>query len=255
MKEKIKKIFFWIKDNLVLFGSIGSIIVSAEIVWNVVKGVIAKMPSLILHIIGSGIFFSLSIILFIIWIRQRERRLLRKERTLKSELGDKTKQYDELVKEIESGLEKKIQLQHNLEYKAQHNRGEEPKITVWQKFSNASDFEFKIKRIDTIATLKGEAEIERFHYDESDNLFLDKQKLFFPKKIASLDGDNEITYRINDITKLVKAFPYYKRRAFLIEVEQAIEFATQATTTSKTVKKTVKKTVNIQPEDWKGGRR
>ena len=172
------------------------------------------------------------------------------------EKKEKAGQYDELVKTIESRLEKKIQLQHNLEYKAQHNRGEEPKITVWQKFSNASDFEFKIKRIDTIAKLTGGPEIERFRYDESDNIFFDKQKLFFPEKIAPLDlFNNEIKYRINDITKLARAFPYYKRRAFLIEIEQAIEFATQATTTPRTVKKTEKNTVNIQPEDWKGGRR
>ena len=183
-------------------------------------------------------------------------KIFRRGRKYEEYEKEKAGRYDELVKTIESGLEKKIQLQHNLEYKAQHNRGEKPKITVWQKFSNASDFEFKIKRIDTIAKLTGGPEIERFHYDESDNLFLDQQKLFFPaEKIAPLDlFNNEIEYRINDITRLAKAFPYYKRRAFLIEVEQAIEFVTQATTTHKTVKKTVKKTVNIQPEDWKRGR-
>ena len=173
--------------------------------------------------------------------------------TLEEKIEEKTKQYSEVLDKFEA-VEEKIQLWTNLEYKAKHNKGEEPKITVWQKFSNASDFEFVIKRIDSIAKLAGGPEIERFHYNESDNLFLDKQKLFFPEKIAPLDlEDKAIEYRINDITKLAKAFPDYKKRAFLIEFEQSIEFATQVTTTPKKVNKTVNKTVNIQPEDWKGG--
>ena len=269
MIEK-EKIVSWIKGNGWLFAFLGfllSFIPIIKALLAVLGGIMAKMTSdIFLGIIGIILLLG-AIISFILWIRQRwTNRLKKKEEelnTLKSKSEEETKQleenmkqYGELVKKVGSGLEEKIQLPHNLEYEAQHNKREEPKITVWQKFSNASDFEFKIKRIDTIAKLTGGPEIERFHYDESDNIFFDQQKLFFPEKIAPLDlFNNEIKYRINDITKLAKAFPNYKNRAFLIEIEQAIEFATQATTTPKTVNKTIKKTVNIQPKDWKGGRR
>ena len=166
---------------------------------------------------------------------------------------EKSKQYSDVLDKFEA-VEEKIQLWTDLEYKAKHNKGEAPEITVWQKSSNASDFEFEIKRIDTIAKLAGGAEIERFHYDESDNHFLDKEKLFFPKKISPLDlYDKAIEYRINDITKLANALSDYKKHAFLIVFEQSIEFATQETTTPKKVNLSENKTVKIQPDDWKGG--
>jgi hypothetical protein len=145
-------------------------------------------------------------------------------------------------------LLKKIKFQDDLETQARHNRGEEPKITIRQKFSNVSNYELRIESIYAILKVKG-MEIERFQYSKDNNINLDEDKLFFPEKIEPSDLDKAVEYRINDITKLAKAFPDYRKYDFLIEAEQAIEFVTGSTS----VVMGPSNKIVIRPEDWKGG--
>ena len=135
-----------------------------------------------------------------------------------------------------------------METQARHNRGEDPKITIRQKFSNLSNYELKIKSIYALLKVKGK-EIECFQYSKDNNINLDKDKLFFPEEIEPLDLDKSVEYRINDITKLAKACPDYRRYDFLIETEQAIEFVTG----SASVVMTPNNKIVIRSEDWKGG--
>jgi len=145
-------------------------------------------------------------------------------------------------------LSENIKFQEDLETQARHNRGEDPKITIRQKFSNLSNYELKIKSIYALLKVKGK-EIECFQYSKDNNINLDKDKLFFPEEIEPLDLDKSVEYRINDITKLAKACPDYRRYDFLIETEQAIEFVTG----SASVVMTPNNKIVIRSEDWKGG--
>ncbi len=145
-------------------------------------------------------------------------------------------------------LEKKIQLQHNLEKKARHNKGEEPKIKIYQRFANASDFQVKIAQIDAVFRTDTGDVIERFSYNASDPIFKDKHKLFFPKEITPLNLDNTVEYWIKGEENFVIADPDYKKHTFLIKEEQVIEFVAEG----KTVIKKDDKAVIVQPEDWKG---
>lgn len=145
-------------------------------------------------------------------------------------------------------LSKNIKFQDDLETQARHNRGEDPKITIRQRFSNVSNYELRIESIYAILKVKG-MEIERFQYSKDNNINLDEDKLFFPEKIEPLDLDKTVEYRINDITKLAKAFPDYRKYDFLIETEQAIEFVTGST--SEVMEPNNK--IVIRPKDWKGG--
>jgi hypothetical protein len=145
-------------------------------------------------------------------------------------------------------LSKNIKFQDNLEMQARHNRGEDPKITIRQKLSNLSNYELRIESIDALLKVKG-IEIERFQYSKDNNINLDKDKLFLPEEIEPLDTDKAVEYRINDITKLAKACPDYKRYDFLIEMDQAIKFVTGSTS----VVMMHNNKIVIRPEDWKGG--
>lgn len=69
-------------------GTFGSFVTGLKIMW---EGVIVKMMSIPLSIIGSAFFFVVGIILLKYWIAQQKG-------PLQSELEEKTKQYDELVK-------------------------------------------------------------------------------------------------------------------------------------------------------------
>lgn len=55
-----------------LLGSVGSLVGGIKVGWDIVKEIISKITSIIFQGIVAVIFFSLSIILFILWIKQRE---------------------------------------------------------------------------------------------------------------------------------------------------------------------------------------
>ena len=145
-------------------------------------------------------------------------------------------------------LPKNIKFREDLEKQARHNIGEYPKITIRQKFSNLSNYELKIGSIYALLKVKGK-EIGRFQYSKDNNINLDEDKLSFPEVIEPLDLDKVIEYRINDITKLAKACPDYRRYDFLIATEQAIEFVTGSTS----VVLTSNNKIVIRPKEWKGG--
>ena len=88
MEEKAKKAIVWIKEGLLLLGCVGSFVIGVNIIWG---GVIVKMMSIPLSIIGSVFFFALGVILLKYWIAQQKG-------PLQSELEEKKKQYDELAK-------------------------------------------------------------------------------------------------------------------------------------------------------------
>ena len=71
MKEKIKRVFGWIWNSILLLGAIGSSIAGIKLGWDIMKEGVVKMTSNILQGIGALAFFILSIILFILWIKQR----------------------------------------------------------------------------------------------------------------------------------------------------------------------------------------
>ena len=89
-----------IKDNLKLLGSIFSIITGIGFVWTMVEVLIAKMTIFILYCFGAVFFFSLGIILFFLWAKQRcDAHIEKKEeeiRALNSKYEEKTKEYDGL---------------------------------------------------------------------------------------------------------------------------------------------------------------
>ena len=147
------------------------------------------------------------------------------------------------------GLEKRIQIQHDLEFKATHNKGEEPKIKIYQRCANISDFHVEIIRLEAVCRSYTEEIIEQFSYNASNVLFKDKHKLFFPKDIPPLNLANTIEYWIIGADKFAIADPNYRNHAFPMTVEYAIDFRTRSTT----ITKTDKKIINIRPEDWKGG--
>ena len=71
MKEKIKRVFGWIWNSILLLGAIGSSIGGITLGWDIMKEGVVKMTSNILQGIVAVAFFILSIILFILWIKQR----------------------------------------------------------------------------------------------------------------------------------------------------------------------------------------
>lgn len=89
MEEKTKRAIAGIKEGLLFLGTFGSFVTGLKIMW---EGVIVKMMSIPLSIIGSVFFFALGVILLKYWIAQQKG-------PLQLELEEKTKQYDELVKE------------------------------------------------------------------------------------------------------------------------------------------------------------
>ena len=87
--DRKKETFIRIKGFILLLGSVGSLVVGIKVGWDIVKEIISKMTSIIFQGIVAVIFFSLSIILFVLWIKQREG-------IFKSKLEEKTKQSDDL---------------------------------------------------------------------------------------------------------------------------------------------------------------
>ena len=160
--------------------------------------------------------------------------------SLETELEEKTKQHSELLEKIES-IERKIQLQKDLKIRQVRHSGE-PQIRIYQGFANASDFNVKITKIESILRDENDEIIDQYTYNQSNLIFKDEHKLFFPKDTEPLCLNNEIEYRIIGAERLAKTkTPVY--------FKQVIKFSTKATA----IIKTADKTLSIQPKDWKGG--
>ena len=83
-----------------MLGSIFSIIAGIGFVWKVVEVLIAKMTIFILYCFGSVFFFSLGVILFFLWAKQRcDAHIEKKDKEkmdIQLELVEERKQYNEL---------------------------------------------------------------------------------------------------------------------------------------------------------------
>ena len=122
-------------------------------------------------------------------------------------------------------LEKKIVLQKGLDTRQVRHNGEQ-QMRVYQIFSNASDFNVEITKIE--ATLKGASNktVDQFFYNVTDTIHKDKDRLTFPKKIPPTSLNVEIIYIIRGNDKLA----HLEHTASL---EQAITFSNGATTIIK----------------------
>lgn len=122
-------------------------------------------------------------------------------------------------------LEKKILLQKGLKTRPVRHDGE-PQIRVYQIFSNVSDFNVEITKIEAI--LKGESNktIDQFFYNASDPIHKDEDKLIFPKEIPPPSLNVEIEYRISGEEKLT----HLEHTGYL---KQVITFSNGATTIIK----------------------
>jgi len=116
-----EKIYSWIKSNRLLIGIItflGALVYLIDVVLEVVVWVIDKVTPNVLSIGIVIISFFGVIICSVMWYRQRWMNRLRKKEedlsTLKSKFDEKTKQYDELVKECKK---EEVSKEHFEEFK------------------------------------------------------------------------------------------------------------------------------------------
>ena len=262
MKENIDKYFSWIKDKLVLVGSISSIVLFIIFIINILKEVATRMTPIVINIIFAIFFLILSIGLFYLWLYQRsegyrtrdedERRDLKSEckeatKRLKNELDEKTKKCNEEYTQIKSKLEGKTKelndliafYESDLKKKVQltdcdiklHYKEANPILTITQNFINMSYDKLVLKSLFLFVKADG-AEIDKIVYD-SENVTSDLGKKIF---ISDLPAYNKDCWIACETTRLPMINPNHHEEKMRIDIDGEICFYVQSGKVTKKIK-------------------